>query len=113
MVSPIKGIPVVLYVKTASGEDAFKNPIYTEEPVTVENVLVSPAGTDDIVEDLQLQGKKAVYTLSIPKGDPHTWEDSTVEFFGQKWKTIGFCIRYITGLVPLDWDRKIQVERYG
>lgn len=113
MASLIKGIPVILHVKTLSGEDAFKNPTYTQTPVTVENVLVTPAGTDDIVADVQMEGKKAVYELGIPKDDPHTWEDSVVEFFGQKWKTFGFCTRYITELVPLDWDRKIKVERYG
>ena len=113
MASLIKGIPVILHVKAVSGEDAFKNPVYTEEPVTVKNVLVTPAGTEDIVGDVQMEGKKAVYELSIPKGDSHTWEDCVVEFFGQKWKTFGFCTRYITELVPLDWDRKIKVERYG
>lgn len=113
MASLIKGIPVILHAKAVSGEDAFRNPIYTEEPVTVNNVLVSPAGTDDVVGDVQLEGKKAIYELSIPKDDAHIWEDSTVEFFGQKWKTFGFCTQYIPTLVPLDWDRKIKVERYG
>lgn len=113
MASLIKGITVTLYEKTRNGEDAFKNPIYEEVPVAVENVLVTPAESSDIVAEMQLSGKKAVYELGIPKDDSHTWEDRTVEFYGQKWKTFGFCTRYITGLVPLDWDRKIKVERYG
>lgn len=113
MASLIKGITVTLYEKTQSGEDAFKHPTYEETAVEVENVLAMPMSADDIVADLQLYGKKAVYELSIPKDDPHIWEDRTVEFFGQKWKTFGFCQQYITGNVPLDWDRKIKVERYG
>ena len=39
----IKGIPVTLYEKTQTDEDAFHDPVYTEMPVTVENVLVTPA----------------------------------------------------------------------
>ena len=113
MASLIKGITVKLWEKTVIGEDAFKHPIYSETPVDVENVLVLPASSDDIVSDQQLYGKKAVYELSIPKGDTHTWEDRTVEFFGQKWQTFGFRQQYITENVPLDWDRKIRVERYG
>ena len=113
MASMIKGITVKLLEKTVIGEDAFKHPVYEETAVEVENVLVTPMSTDDIVAELQLSGKKAVYELSIPKGDKHIWEDRTVEFFGQKWKTFGFCQQYITENVPLDWDRKIRVERYG
>ena len=113
MASMIKGIQVLLYEPTKTGEDAFKNPVYEEIPVAVDNVLVTPAESTDIVADLQLHGKRAVYELSIPKGDTHTWEDRTVEFFGKKWKTFGFCQQYITENVPLDWDRKIKVERYG
>lgn len=109
----IKGTTVYLYEKTQTGEDAFKHPVYEETPVEVENVLVTPLSTDDIIAELQLSGKKAVYELSIPKGDTHTWEDRTVEFFGQKWKTFGFCLQLITKNVPLDWDRKIRVECYG
>ena len=113
MASLIKGITVIVHEKTVTGEDAFKNPTYEETPVAVENVLVTPLSTDDIIAELQLSGKKAVYELSIPKEDTHNWEDRTVEFFGQKWKTFGFCLRLITENVPLDWDRKIRVECYG
>ncbi len=42
MRSQIKGIPVVLYERAQNGEDAMKNPIYDEVPVTIENVLVCP-----------------------------------------------------------------------
>lgn len=113
MVCLIKGITVTLYEKEKIGEDDFKTPIYAETPVPVENVLVSPSESSDIVEDLQLRGKKLVYELSIPKNDTHIWEDRTVEFYGHKWQTIGFCRQYIAENVPLDWNRKIKVERYG
>ena len=113
MASLIKGIQVLLYEPTKTGEDAFKSPVYVEVPVAVKNVLVKPTDSTDIVADLQLYGKRAVYELCIPKTDSHVWEDRTVEFFGHKWKTFGFCQQLITENVPLDWDRKIKVERYG
>jgi len=113
MASLIKGITVILYEPTKTGEDGFHRPKYAELPVKVDNVLVTPMSTEDIVAELQLSGKKAVYELSIPKEDTNIWEDRTVEFFGHKWKTFGCCQKYITQNVPLDWDRKIRVERYG
>lgn len=109
----IRGIPVILYERVQTGVDAFNAPIYEEVPVTVKNVLVSPNSTEDIAADLQLYGKRAEYTLDIPKGDTHNWENSVVEFFGAKWKTFGFPTQYIEANVPLSWNKRVKVERYG
>lgn len=111
----LKGIPVVLISKTETGKDAFNRPITAETRETVENVLVAPLSqTDtDIINELSLNGKEARYQLAIPKGDTHLWEDAEVEFFGERWKTCGFPTLGIDALIPLDWNRKVVVERYG
>lgn len=98
---------------TKTGTDPFGNPIYEETDIDVENVLVSPTSTDDIVNQLTLTGKKAVYTLAIPKGDTNDWEDKEVKFFGKRWRTFGFPIEGIEDLIPLDWNKKVMVERCG
>lgn len=108
----LKGITIVLYEKNKIGEDEFSSPIYEESPVEIENVLVSPSSSTDIVDSLNIYGKKAVYTLAIPKGDGHNWEDVTVEFFGEKWRTFGFPTEGIKHLIPLHWNKKVMVERY-
>lgn len=109
----IKGITVRLYERTQTGVDAFNHPVYSESPVDVKNVLVSPAEPQEITDELQLSGKRLVYTLCIPKEDNHNWQDRTVEFFGQKWRTFGFPQQWIPGMVPMDWNLKVKVERYG
>lgn len=109
----IKGIQVVLYTKKETGVDGFNHPVYEEIPETVENVLVAPSTSDDIVTAQDLCGKKAVYTLAIPKGDTHDWMDATVEFFGKRWKTFGFPLEGIESNIPLDWNKKVMVESYG
>lgn len=106
----IKGISVKLYEKVQTGTDAFGTPIYTETPATVDNVLVAPVSSDEIINDLDLYGKKAVYQLGIPKSDTHNWEDSTVEFFGQTFKTYGAITEGIDDMIPLAWNKKIKVE---
>lgn len=108
----IKGIKVTLINKIEVGKDPFNNPIYEDLPIKVDNVLVAPTKTEDIVNQLDLRGKKAVYTLAIPKGDPHNWEDAEVLFFDQKWRTFGFVTEGIEHLIPLDWNKKVMVERY-
>lgn len=58
----IKGVPVVLINKKESGYDPFGHPIFLDEEITIDNVLIVPASSDDIINQLNLTGKK----LSIP-----------------------------------------------
>src|SRR5690625_728183 len=108
----IKGITVTLIKKEKKGKDPFGAPIFKDVPIDVENELVYPSNSDDIISQLNLTGKKAVYTLAIPKGDTNTWEDAEVLFFGDRWKTFGFTTQGIEHLIPLDWNKKVMVERY-
>lgn len=108
----IKGIKIILVSKTEKGKDPFGNAIYGEKQIEVENVLVGQPTTDDITNSLTLYGKKAVYTLAIPKGDMNNWENQEVQFFGQRWRTFGKTIQGIGHLVPLDWNKKVLVEAY-
>lgn len=110
--SRIKGITVTLINKVQIGLDPFNNPIYEDQEIEVDNVLVVPTSTDDIVNQLDLTGKKAVYTLAIPKGDDNQWEDVEVKFFNQQWRTFGIPIEGIENMIPLDWNKKVMVERY-
>lgn len=109
----IHGIPILLYEKQKTDVDAFNAPVYTETPVEVQNVLIGEPSTEDVVNEMQLYGKRLAYTLGIPKGDTHDWEDVTVEFFGQKFRTYGGVIQGIEDMIPLDWNKKVKVERYG
>lgn len=108
----IKGIPVTLYVEKAVGKDSLNNTIYEKTPEIVENVLVAPSSSQEILDATNLYGKKAIYTLAIPKEDNHDWRDKTVEFFGTKWKTFGEPLEGIESLIPLSWNKKVTVARY-
>lgn len=109
----MKGITIQLAVKTETGRDDFNAPIYEETWEDIANVLVAPVSSTDALDILNLTGKKAVYTLGIPKGDGHEWVDTKVRFFGETWKTVSFPQEGIEDLIPLDWNKKVTVERYG
>lgn len=108
----ITGRTVVLYQNEQTGVDPFNAPTFEEVPVEVGNVLISPADASDVVTDLQLYGKRAEYVLCIPKGDTHDWMDKRVEFFGHSWRTFGIPQEWQEELLPLDWNKKVKVERY-
>lgn len=107
-----QGITVTLYEVREAGIDAFNETIYEETPVDISNVLVAPSSESEILDAVNLYGKKAVYTLAIPKGDAHDWEDRRVDFFGKQWRVFGIPSEGMDGLIPLDWNKKVTVERY-
>lgn len=106
----MRGIPVTLYERTPNGTDPANRPIYAETAVVVDNVLVAPLSDDEIVETLNLTGKRARYQLGIPKGDTHSWEGNRVSFFGETFRVIGHPTEGIDGLIPLSWNKKVKVE---
>lgn len=108
----MQGIDIILYDKQKTGEDAFGHPVYSETPVTVENVLVGEPTSDEVTDALNLYGKHVAYTLAIPKGDENTWTDRMVEFFGERFRVIGHPTQGIDHLIPLAWNKKVRVEHY-
>lgn len=112
----LTGITIQLAQKTEGEPDPFGTPTYTDQFIDVDDVLVGQPSSDDITTTLQLYGKKAVYTLGIPKGDEHDWKDTEVilpEPFAGRYRTIGYPIAGIEANLPLRWNKQIKVERYG
>lgn len=110
--SRIKGIKVVLINRIEIGKDHFGSPIYEEEEIEVDNVLVSPVSTEDIINTLELEGKRVEYIIAIPKENTNVWEDRKVRFFGKTFKVFGTAMEGIEHLIPLDWNKKYKVEIY-
>lgn len=108
----IKGIPIKLSVKTQTGVDGFDRPIYDVSEETVDNVLVGEPSADDVVNEMNLSGRRIAYVLAIPKGDEHDWENTEVEFWGMKFRTVGIPTQGIEENIPLEWNKKVKVERY-
>ena len=108
----VKGIEIILVDKVENGVDEFNHPIFVDKEIVVKNVLVAPVKTEDVLNIVNLTGKKAEYQLGIPKGDKNTWENREVVFFGKKWRTIGIPQEGIESMIPLSCNRKIMVERY-
>lgn len=110
----MRGITVTLTKKTQTGTDPFGQPIFTTTTENVSDVLVGEPSTDDITNTITMYGKKVAYTLAIPKGDTHTWEDTTVTLpapFEGTYHTIGYPTAGIEENIPLRWNKKVHLER--
>lgn len=109
----LHGIDVTLWTQTPNGVDEFNRVKYTETAELVSNVLVAPMSDTEVLDTLNLTGRKAVYQLGLPKGDLHEWENHRVSFFGEDWRVIGVPTEGIEEMIPLEWNKKVKVERYG
>lgn len=108
------GITVFLFDEYQTGTDEFNRPIYDEMQIPVDNVLVAPMSSTELLETYNLTGRKAVYQLAIPKGDTNDWTaGKKVHFFGEDWRIIAIPTEGIEDLIPLSWNKKVQVEHYG
>ena len=65
----LKGIEIILVDKVENGVDEFNHPIFVDKEIVVKNVLVAPVKTEDVLNIVNLTGKKAEYRVGIPKGD--------------------------------------------
>ncbi len=108
----MRGITVTIHPKTLTGYNSIGEAQFEYGEVEVENVLVSPSSAQEILDADNLYGKKAIYTLGIPKGDTNDWEDQWVTFFGLDWHTFGIPLEGIDHLVPTSWNKKVMVERH-
>ena len=110
----MKTTEVLLYNQVDTGEkDKTNRPIMTETVTRVSGVLIAPVSMEEVVNTINLTGKKAVFQLAIPKGDQNDWENAKVRFWGKNYRTIGIPEEGMEENIPLKWNRKIKVERYG
>lgn len=110
----LKGMTVRLWSKTQTGTDAFNAPVYTWSYEDIPNVLVGEPSPEEQTNEMNMTGRSIAYTLGIPKGDEHNWENQIVEFFGHKFITYGIPVQGIEENLPvrIPWHKKVKCERY-
>ena len=107
----IRGIDVVLIERKGTGRtDDFNMEIFDENETVIHNVLVGSPTSEEIVDTLNLYGKKIDYVIAVPKGDTHEWENSRVRFFGRTFNVVGIPTMGIDDNIPLMWNKKVKVE---
>lgn len=112
----IHGVTITLLTKQVTGTDGFRHEIIEEVEEDVDDVLFYPSSAEDVTSSTDLWGKKAAYTLAIPKGDTHNWKDAKVVLplptGAETFRTFGEPMSGIEANLPGRWNTKVWVERY-
>ena len=110
----LKGETVKLWTKTQTGTDEFNAPVYSWSYEEVANVLIGEPSPEEQTNDKNLYGRSIAYTLGIPKGDTHNWENQIVEFYEHKFITYGIPVQGVEANLPvhIPWHKKVKCERY-
>ena len=110
------GRTIILYDKIQTGVDPFGRAVYEDVAQEIENVIIGEPTGEEVVDTLNLTGKRLAFVLGIPKGDTHDWTDRRVElpadFPAGKYRVIGTPVGGQEELIPLSWNKKVKVERY-
>lgn len=114
----MRGLTVTLYNQIQTDVDPFGVPVYTEQGIEVDDVLIGQPESDDVLSSTSMYGKKITYVLGIPKGDTHDWKDKKVSWtdaYGIQHtvKTFGFPITGVEANIPTRWHMKVWCEEYG
>ena len=109
----LKTLTIQLSVKQLTGSDPFGMKTETEELVDIPGCLVGMPSSDEIVQAMEMYGKKIAYVVGVPKGDTHEWTDTDVVIAGERYRTIGYPETGIQENIPLAWGKNVKVERYG
>ena len=102
----LRGEPVTVEVVDGYERNAYGEKVPQTHEVEVGNVLVEPAGTEDLGED-RPEGFEARYTLRFPKTCEMTLAKERVKLRGRWYRTAGYTDRFDP--CPTDWDKTVVV----
>ena len=108
----IRGVDVTVMRPYVESTDRFNNPVYGMTGESVDNVLVSPGGTQDL-EASRPEGVSVDYTLHFPKGYEQPLEGCDITL-PAPWSctchVIGNPTPYIDANTPTQWHMPVEVE---
>lgn len=106
----IVGETVKVSIIKEIGKDAFNAPIYETEWISVDDVLVVPGSTKNLIDSNRQFGSRVVYTLHFPKVFNGSLRGSLVEVRGEQFRVIGDPKPYQTWNCPTRWNMPVEVE---
>lgn len=92
-----------------TGADPFGNPLFERFERAVDNVLVAPGDTEDVIESNRPDGAEVRYTCYFPKTFDEVLENRRVKVRGEWLDVIGSPDHFDKLNCPTDWWEVVKV----
>lgn len=115
MIAPLPDLGLIageaVTVRTpAVSYDEHMEEVVTWDETDVENVVVTPGATSDVLESARPDGTRTAYTLGFPKAFAAPLRGCRVLVRGTEFAVIGDPKPYTAGNVPGAWSYTAEVE---
>lgn len=116
MIAPLPDLGLIageaVTVRTPTvGYDDHMEEVTTWEEATVQNVVVTPGATSDVLDSTRPDGTRVAFTLGFPKIFTASLRGCHVLVRGIECAVIGDPQPYTAGNVPGAWNYTAEVER--
>ena len=106
----IAGEAVTVRTPTVSYDEHMEE-VTTWDEVTVQNVIVTPGATSDVLDSTRPDGTRVAFTLGFPKSFTAPLRGCRVTVRGIECAVVGDPQPYTAGNVPGVWNYTAEVER--
>nr|WP_169241894.1 hypothetical protein [Bifidobacterium sp. DSM 109959] len=105
------GEQVTVTWRVDTGErDGGNNPIWREEPETVDDVLVKPGAQDNASDSTRPEGVTVALTLAFPRlWTYRSLKGALVDVRGHAYQVIGDPLPVDSGITPTRWNLLVEV----
>lgn len=116
MIAPLPDLGLIagetVTVRTPTvGYDEHMEEVVTWDEVTVQNVVVTPGATSDVLDSTRPDGTRVAFTLGFPKSFTAPLRGCRVLVRGIECAVIGDPQPYTAENVPGAWNYTAEVER--
>lgn len=103
------GEPVTIRRKITIGTDDFGAELVDYQGETIDNVIIAPATSSDLSDDLRPNGVKIMYTVHIPREYTESLKDTEFLIGGQWLRSVGDPQPYRDYVFKMPWNRGVSV----
>ena len=86
-------------------------PSHEKLGTAVEDVLVAPGATSDIVDSIRPDGKQIAFTLYLPKGYEHDLTSALIYVRGERFAVVGSPRPWCPDMTPGRWNLVVGVVK--
>lgn len=105
------GETVTVVGRRETGRDSFNEPIFVEDEVVVDNVLVAPKFSQDLAGALRVEGDLSALELHFPKSFTGSLRGKLVRVRGVTYRVEGDPSGYTVVNTPLAWWIPVKAVR--